>query len=109
MSAIGALRHRLVIEQPMRVPDGGGGATITWTALATVWGAIEPLRGGESVEAEALASRVSHRIRIRHRAGLSSDMRFRDGGRIFSIRSLNDPDGRRRWLDCLCDERAGIT
>jgi len=109
VNAIGDLRHRLTIEQPVRTGDDGGGADVTWEAVATVWGAIDTVRGTETLKAEGLKGQLTHRIRIRHRPGLTSAMRLRKATRVFNIQALADPDGRQRWLECLCDEEPVAT
>lgn len=101
---IGALRHRLVLEAPVRTADGGGGATIAWTPAAEIWAGIEPITGSESVLAEGIAGRVSHEIVVRHQSGVEPAMRFRLGSRIFEIKAVLDVDERRRMLRCFCRE-----
>lgn len=101
---IGALRHRVQLEAPVRVADGGGGATVTWTPVAEIWAGVEPVAGSEGVLGEGLAGRISHEIVIRHRSGVGTAMRFRFGTRIFEIRAAIDVDERRRMLRCLCRE-----
>lgn len=101
---IGALRHRVLLEAPVRVADGGGGATVTWTPVAEIWAGIEPITGGEGVLGEGLAGRVSHEIAVRHRSGVGPHMRFRFGARIFEIKAVLDVDERRRMLRCQCRE-----
>jgi hypothetical protein len=32
-------------------------------------------------------------------------MRFTDGASVFEIHAVLDVDGRRRWFECLCEER----
>jgi SPP1 family predicted phage head-tail adaptor len=101
---IGALRHRIVLEAPVRAADGGGGATVTWTTVAELWAAIEPIAGSESVLGEGIAGRVSHEIVVRHQSGIEPAMRFRQGERLFEIKAVLDVDERRRMLRCLCRE-----
>jgi len=101
----GDLRHRLVLEEAQRVGDGGGGFAETWVTVATVWGALRPSSGGESVESGRLAGRVSHTVSLRYRAGVTPAMRFRQGTRVFHILAAIDEDERKRWLRCLCEER----
>lgn len=105
MTGIGALRHRLVLEQAQRVSDGAGGFTETWIAAATVWAAIRPSQGGEGVDSGRLAGRVSHTISLRYRAGVTPAMRFRQGARVFHILAVIDDKERKRRLRCLCEER----
>jgi SPP1 family predicted phage head-tail adaptor len=103
--AIGRLRRRLTLEAANRTPDGGGGASETWTTIAQVWCDIRPKGGGESIEADALSGRVSHEITLRYRSGVVPPMRLVSGSRRFEIVAVIDIEERRRWLRCLCVER----
>lgn len=103
--AIGRLRHRLTLEAATRTPDGGGGASETWTTVAEVWAEISPTSGTEAVDSDALTGRVSHEIVFRYRSGVAPAMRLRSGTRLFEIAAVIDVDERRRWLKCLCVER----
>ena len=102
---IGALRHRLILETSVRVPDGGGGADRTWQTLAEIWAAISPHRGTETIVAEAVSGRVLLAIHIRYRSDITPAMRFRFDTRIFEILAVFDADDRRRFLKCLVQER----
>ena len=101
----GALRHRLTLEERATMDDGGGGFAENWDAVATLWGAIRPVRGDEQVETGRLAGNVSHIITLRYRDGVQPEMRFRRGERIFDILAVIDPDERQAWLRCSCAER----
>jgi SPP1 family predicted phage head-tail adaptor len=103
-AAIGELRTRLTLESPSRTDDGGGGAIVTWETVAQVWAAVRPLGGGEGFALDRVAGRLSHEILIRHRDDVTLAMRFREGTRVYDIRSAFDPDGRRHWLKCLAEE-----
>jgi SPP1 family predicted phage head-tail adaptor len=102
--SIGALRERLTLEAPSRASDGGGGATVTWTTAAELWGAVRPVTGEERLRHDGISGRVTHQVWIRHRADVVPAMRFRVGQRILDIAAVLDP-GRRHRLLCLCEER----
>jgi SPP1 family predicted phage head-tail adaptor len=102
---IGRLRHRLTLEAAIRAPDGGGGASETWTTVAEVWAEITPTSGTEAVDADALTGRASHEIVFRYRPDVAPVMRLRASGRLFEIAAVIDVGERRRWLRCLCVER----
>ena len=102
--SIGALRHRLMLETPVRAGDGGGGAVVTWSPIAEVWAQITPMTGKETVVAEAIAGRVSHEIVIRYRVGVVPAMRLRWGGRIFEILAVLVEEERGRVIRCHCRE-----
>lgn len=101
---IGDLRHRVLLEMPVRADDGGGGAIVTWTPVADLWAGIAPATGGEDVVGEGIAGRVSHELLVRYRSGIAPAMRFRLGDRTFEIKAVLDIAERRRMLRCLCRE-----
>ena len=102
---IGSLRHRLVLEEVTRTPDGAGGATETWGTVAELWADLHPLAGREAPHAEQLSGRLTHRVIVRYRAGIVPAMRFRLGQRLFHIEAVRDLGERRRHLECLVEER----
>lgn len=106
LPTIGELRHRIAIEQAVAVNDGGGGRDVSWSPLAEVWAAMRWSDGGERIQAEAVAGRSIGEIWIRHRMDVNPAHRFVLGTRVFDIKAAVDPDGRKRWLRCLVEERA---
>ena len=103
--AIGRLRHRMTIERETLTGDGGGGAVAVWEDVGEVWGAIEAVSGGESLESDRTSGRVSYRITIRHRSGVEPAMRFRRNEELYHISAVMDKTGRRRFLECMCERR----
>lgn len=83
--AAGRLRHRVRIERYAELLDSNG-ETIQdpetgeisreWTAVATVWAAVEPLSAREFIQSQATQSQISARIVIRYRDGLDAAMRL---------------------------------
>jgi SPP1 family predicted phage head-tail adaptor len=98
-------RHRLALEQLQRAEDEGGGFTETWVKVEELWADLRPIGGGESVEADRLAGRVTHEVSLRYRPGVQPAMRFRKGARLFHIVTVINVEERSRWLKCLCEER----
>lgn len=103
------LNRRLVLETSVKVPDGAGGFTHTWTAKGTVWASLKPGAGRERFGAAATISTVTYRIVVRGapvgspRRPTTED-RFREGARIYEILAVSelDPDG--RYLTCHANE-----
>lgn len=85
---IGELRHRIVIEESVKVSDGVGGQTETWQTVATVWAKIDPVAGLERFFAERIEENITHKITIRYRTGIDTEMRISFDGHIFQIRSV---------------------
>jgi SPP1 family predicted phage head-tail adaptor len=100
---IGSLRDRLTLEQPVRTPDGGGGASLAWQPVADLWAHVRPVSGDERLRHDQLAGRLTHAVWIRHRSGIGPAMRFRQGARIYEIVAVLDSPTRTH-LKCLCEE-----
>lgn len=105
ITEIGELSRRVVLEQLTRTPDGAGGATESWSTVATIFAAVRALSGSEGFVFDRMTGRATHEIIIRHRSDAKPTMRFRLGARLFEILAVLDEDGRRRHLRCLVEER----
>lgn len=108
MLAAGLYNRRVVIEQPVEVRDPNYSAvTRTWTTLATVWAAVEPLQGRELERNREMGSEISLRVRIRYSsavAGVSSKMRISSGAAKYEVQAVINPLDARQELHLLCAE-----
>ncbi|MEP0070018.1 phage head closure protein [Pyruvatibacter sp.] len=100
----GDMCHRLILEQPVFVSDGGGGTARSWQLAATLWGAITPLSPARGVEAEQPGGRINYRVTCRFRSDIKPGQRFRTTQQTLEIYAVVDPDGCRRWIECRCRE-----
>lgn len=103
---IGDLRQRVDLETPTNTADGMGGQTVAWSTFTTVWAAVWPVSASEQVQAGQQAMTITHRIRIRWRSGVTSDMRVKFGSRYFAIVGIVTPNEIHRQIDLLCKEAA---
>lgn len=104
-----SLTRRLVLEAPVRVPDGAGGAIRSWSTLGELWADLRPRTGRERAEAGAAISTMGYRIIVRGAPEGSlqrpaPDQRFRDGTRVYLIRAVTEHDPAGRYLTCFADE-----
>ncbi|MCI5049589.1 MAG: phage head closure protein [Rickettsiales bacterium] len=104
------LRHRITIEQPNDTADGGGGVTRGWTTVATVWAEIIPTRGGaeQGLGEAAIQALHTHRITIRYRDDVSTDMRIGFDGRYFNIRSITNVEEAKVVLELNVEEGGAV-
>lgn len=100
----GDLRHRITLQQKQLTKDQEGIATENWVDVATVWAAVEPLKGREYFQAAAVNAENTVRFRIRYRQGITSAMRVVYNGRVFNINSVIDVDERHREIQLMCQE-----
>ncbi|MDF1716420.1 MAG: phage head closure protein [Antarcticimicrobium sp.] len=103
------LSRRLVLEAPVRVPDGAGGAIESWTSLGTLWAEVRPRSGRERAQAGEPVSTMGYRIVVRGAPAGSAqrpapEQRFRDGARLYLIRAVAEHDPAGRFLTCFADE-----
>lgn len=102
----GDLRHRVTIQQLTTTYNEYNEPVQTWSDVAAVYAAVEPLSGREFFAAEQTQARVNTRIIIRYRAGIMPTMRVAWGARIYNIRAVIDTEGRHEELQLMCEEEA---
>jgi len=100
----GKLRHRVTIQQATATRDTIGVPEDTWSTLATVWAAVEPLTGREFVEAFRTNAELTHRVRIRYRSDVTAKMRVLESSRHYDIVAVLDVKGEMRELHLMCRE-----
>lgn len=102
----GKLRHRVTIQDKTVTQDAYGAEVITWTTVATVWAAVEPLAGREFLEGRALDAEVSTRIRIRYRTGLvmHPEMRVVWGSHTYDVAAVIEKRSERREIHLMGQE-----
>ncbi|MGD9540600.1 phage head closure protein [Methylocystis sp.] len=101
---IGVLRHRVTLEAPIDAPDGAGGFLRSFAPLADLWARVAPGGAREDFVEQRTEQATSHVVTIRWRDKVAKDMRFVFRGRKLRIQSIVDPDERRRFLICQCEE-----
>lgn len=107
----GELRERIGFYRRVDIDDGAGNIQSGF-AEAPFFQAqanVRPKLGGESVQAGRLAGSNLVNITVRYSSNaalVTTDWRARDerSGVIYNIRSIIDPDKRKRWLEMLCEE-----
>jgi len=103
------LNRRLVLEAPVRTPDGAGGFSESWAVLGEVWAEVNARTGRERAVAGGPVSAVGYRIVVRAAPVDAAsrplpEQRFREGERLFVIQAVADGDPTGRYLTCFADE-----
>lgn len=99
----GELKARVVLQTMQSVPSG---VTIaeSFTTLATVWAKHSPVTGITQLDTKAMNQAITDRFIIRYRTDVVSDMYISYDGKSFRIRTFEDIQGAKRFLE-LCTER----
>ena len=101
---IGQLKHRVTVQESVRVPDSGGGFTHVWQAIGmapNIYAAIMPLSGREILRFHQLETAVTHRITVRYRDDIRPAMRMLKGDIVYDIGTVTDKDGLGVYLEIL--------
>ena len=104
MIAIGRKNQLATIQHATRASDGQGGQTATWGTLGTAYVEVRPLSGREAQQAAQIEGVLATVVTMHFRDDVSVKDRLVIGARTLEILSAQDPDARRRDLQCLCAE-----
>lgn len=104
-TTIGKLRHRVTIQRDAgAISDTTHEWVESWATLASVYASIEGTGGGESDKPSGRDAVRGMELRIRYRSDVTADMRVIFGTRTLHVTSVEDREGRRRWLWLVCGE-----
>lgn len=103
-----ALTTQFSLEAQSRVPDGGGGWTVSWQPLGSLWAEVLPSSAAEREHGGRPYGRVTHRLTVRSAPAGSprrprADQRLVTGDRIFRIRGVAEARDR-GFLTLWCEE-----
>ena len=65
---------------------------------------MAPIRGSQQLQAMQLDHPVTHLVTVRFTTRITAAHRFIHDGTILAIRALKQRDGRKRFLEALCEE-----
>lgn len=100
----GRLRHRVTLQSFTTTYDEWNTPIQSWEDFATVWGAVEPLRGQERFLSQQRQASTDIRVVIRYLAGVTPEMRVKFGDRILAVKEIINPDERNKELHLMCEE-----
>lgn len=98
MLSAGRMRDRVTLRKWTPTNDASWGPQPGWTDSATFWASVETVAATEKFAQQGVQTQVSHRVRLRHRADVTSKDRLVYRGRVLDILGIHDPDGRKREL-----------
>jgi SPP1 family predicted phage head-tail adaptor len=101
---ISNLNQRASVLAPTLTPDGGGGYSESWNAIATVWCKLEPQSGDDVFGPDAVEQRLRHRVTIRRLATVAAGQRLVLGSRTLWIHAVLDDGPQAPLMTLLCEE-----
>ncbi|MCE3233044.1 MAG: Transfer Agent [Rickettsiaceae bacterium] len=106
------MRQTITFQSESTSSDSGGGVTLSWVDVSTVWAEIAPVTSmifsSEKFSAGKIQGNISHIVTTRYLSGITSKMRILFGSRIFNIRSVININERSQWLKIYAEEGSGV-
>lgn len=105
--SIGERRFRVVFQSATITQDAFGEPDKTWSALATRWALIQPLKGTEQFKADQVQADVDHRIVCRFDSvleALKPDDRATWNGHVYDIKSIIWRDHTQKEMEIMARE-----
>jgi SPP1 family predicted phage head-tail adaptor len=100
----GDMWTRITIEQASSTKNEVGEAVLSWTTFATVWAAVDSLSARETERFAETVGFMTHRVRIRYLAGITTAMRIQYRSRTLEIGQIMEKD--RLWdQEIICTEK----
>lgn len=90
----GQLRERIVVQQANESRNRLGETTYAYSTFAEVWASVTGVTAREFLLANTQQTEITHRIRMRFLAGLTSQMRISWRGRTLQIISVLEHENR---------------
>lgn len=104
----GLLNKRITIQrQSLTKNPANGEDVVTWQDVATVWAQFDPVRGREFFTAKQQYAESVAWFRIRHRPGLTQQMRISFQGKVYDIDSIVNTAGMNVGIEIFAKE--GLT
>ena len=93
------VRGPAVIQSETTASDGGGGQTVTWSTVYTIWPEEVRAVAGRETEVQGREVTTSRWLfRVRYGPTITTAHRLVYDGMTMNIRTVQDRDGKRDWL-----------
>lgn len=107
------LSHLLTLETSTAHSDGAGGYSNSWTVLGHLWAAVQVASGGATSGETSPITRVGYNIILRASPEGSASrpragQRFRQGKRLYQIKTVKPADPSARYLTCFATEELAL-
>ena len=85
---IGRMRYRIDIEEFSINKNQNGFPIKTWNTVCAIWADVVPVSGNKLLNSGQIVSEVTHKIYIRYRDDINTDMRVRHEDKYYNIISV---------------------
>ena len=94
------LPHRLVLQTPVRTPDGGGGWVTDWQDIQVLSAVLREGRGQKQYLADQKTASAELEAVLRYHPEVRTTRRFLFGAQVLEILHVRNIRQQNRWLVC---------
>jgi SPP1 family predicted phage head-tail adaptor len=102
---IGKFRQRAILQARTLTPDGGGGFSEDWTAIAKAWVLVSPVSGRDIFGPGRNESQTRLRVTMRRNEAVLAGQRLLIGTRKLAIVAVLDSGDAAPVMTLICQER----
>ena len=99
----GRLRHRVAVLSYTESQDAYGGLIRSESTTATIWAAVEPLRGQKVFEAQQISAKADTKIVCRYTDAVKINNTLSHGGKRYRVLSIINILQKNVELNILCE------
>ena len=107
-ASIGAMRHKVIIQQVTSTTDAGGGRSVAWSNYKTVFAHVEQLSAQVKFDQGVVDERGLYRFTMRFLTGVDTRNRLSFDNKIFNIDSVINLDERKKYLVIRAKEGVAV-
>ena len=107
-ASIGAMRHKVIIQQVTSTTDAGGGRAVSWANYTTVFAHVEQLSAQVKFDQGVVDERGLYRFTMRFLTGVDTRNRLSFDNKIFNIDSVINLDERKKYLVIRAKEGVAV-
>ena len=96
--SIGAMRHKIIIQQVTSTTDAGGGRSVAWSNYKTVFAHVQQLSAQVKYDTGIVEEKGLYEFTMRFLTGVSTRNRISFDSKLFNIDSVINMDERKKYI-----------
>lgn len=108
-TTVGQMREVIGIERPTNTPDGYGGQATVWSVVYNLYARARAVQGKEDISGDRRVTVERYLFVTRYGVTINTTDRLQWNGSYWNITSVQDVEGKRRYLTIEAERGYGST
>ena len=100
---VGDMNKRILIESPIKIPNGQGGTSDGWTEYQTVWASVLSISNNWKIDQDMKSTADLKNFVVWYDENINKKMRIVYKNKSYRITAIKDYDDAERYLRLECD------